>query len=102
MSASQYINPEAYGMQASRKFGAMEYMERKVLSREGYPRPNTQNLGAAQSINFAKASKSLQFDETNIRTQKAMLKYNLSPEEANKYQQFIRLVSTFEQGISRF
>ncbi len=41
----------------------------------------------------------MQIDEAKGCTQRAMLKYGLSPEEGNKYQQFLKLLATFDASI---
>lgn len=39
-------------------------------------------------------------DEANVYSQRAMIKYGLNPEEANKYQDFLRLALSFDQCIT--
>ena len=73
-------------------------MGRRAMQRELYARTPTASLAPIQVKEQLRPNRSIQIEEPKACAQRVMIKYNLAPEEATKYQQFIRLLSTFESS----
>eukprot|EP01022_Parablepharisma_sp_SALTPOND_P032986 TRINITY_DN87996_c0_g1_i1.p2 TRINITY_DN87996_c0_g1~~TRINITY_DN87996_c0_g1_i1.p2 ORF type:complete len:165 (+),score=1.33 TRINITY_DN87996_c0_g1_i1:149-643(+) len=98
--ASHNFAGDPHGMRSRKNpLATMEFAGRRMPSREMYVRSPTTMLAPMPFKDQLRPSRSMQADESKSCAQRAMIKYNLSIDEAGKYQQFIRLLSTFESSI---